>query len=276
MPVLSNILIGAKKKVSRAFINPFEKIGLNWWQVRRLKNLEDNPENHTSFLNGTVHFNRHNEFLHSIDEIFLKEIYSTDFEGNPAPYILDCGANIGMSVIYFKTKYPASTVIAFEPDDTNYRYLEKNVQSMHLENVILKKEAVWIDNTTLHFHNEGSMASRIEEGNDTGTTDGTFVKATRLKDLLTRDVDLLKLDIEGAEYAVVKDIEDKLNNIKRIFLEYHGKFEEYFKLEELLQILSRNNFRYYITEANRVYATPFNRGNVTNLYDVQLNIYCFK
>ncbi|KIC93352.1 hypothetical protein, partial [Flavihumibacter solisilvae] len=63
---------------------------------------------------------------------------------------------------------------------------------------------------------------------------------------------------------------------KRIFLEYHGKFDEYYKLEELLQILSRNNFRYYITEANRVYATPFNRGNVTNMYDVQLNIYCFK
>ncbi|WP_052273458.1 FkbM family methyltransferase [Flavihumibacter solisilvae] len=236
MPVINNILNGAKKKAVRVFINPFNKTGLSWWQVRRLKNLEENRENHTPFLGGKLHFYRHNEFLHSIDEIFLKEIYSTDFEGNQTPYILDCGANIGMSVVYFKWKYPGSTVIAFEPDDFNYSYLEKNVKSMKLDNVTIKKEAVWIENTTLNFHSEGTMASRIEEVNNGDQAPALQVKAIRLKDLLNREVDMLKLDIEGAEYAVVKDIEEKLINVKRIFLEYHGKFDEYYKLEEVPQM----------------------------------------
>ena len=75
-----------------------------------------------------------------------------------------------------------------------------------------------------------------------------IVKCVRLKDLLNEEIDFLKIDIEGAEFAVLKDCSDNLKNIKNLFVEYHGKYDEMFKLNEILEILLQNNFKYYIKE----------------------------
>src|SRR5688572_20822569 len=54
-------------------------------------------------------------FVHSYSEIFKREIYRFTTVNN-APKIIDCGANIGLSVIYFKRLYPAAKIVAFEAD----------------------------------------------------------------------------------------------------------------------------------------------------------------
>ena len=59
-------------------------------------------------------------------------------------------------------------------------------------------------------------------------------------------------------------------------IQYHGSFYDSKKLEAMLSILTRNGFKYYITEANQVYSTPFYRPIPSKDYDVQLNISCFK
>ncbi|WP_295124105.1 FkbM family methyltransferase [uncultured Chitinophaga sp.] len=273
MSTAGNILIGISKKLKKTFSNPYEKIGLSWLQVRKLKNTPEGIDSSSPFLGYNMHFRNREEFLHGVDELFFKEIYKTNF-AVPAPYIIDCGAHIGLSVVYFKTQYPQSAVVAFEPDASNFELLKKNVASMQLSNVDLRQEAVWIEDKTLQFSSEGSMSSRIgEPAHKAKTID---VKAIRLYDMLAKKVDLLKIDIEGAEYPVMKDIEPRLENVDRLFLEYHGRFEENNKLQELLEMLTRNGFYYTLNEASMVYPTPFDIRHKAPLFDVQLNIYCFK
>ena len=240
------------------------------FRYRKIKNLPADRPQTIYFLGNRLSFGSRIEFLHSLEEIFIGEIYKQEFD-RPNPYVIDCGANIGLSVIYMKTLYPQAEIVAFEPDDANFRYLEKNVTSFGFTNVKIYKEAIWTANTYLNFQSEGSLASRISEEGDRPIK----VKATRLYDLLDRDVDFLKIDIEGAEYAVLKDIKDRLGLVKHIFLEYHGRFDQNTELEEMLNILTVNGFKFYFKQALDTYPVPFVRKNAAS-FDLQLNIFCFR
>jgi len=277
MSLAINLGKGVYKRIRQTIFNKYKKIGLSALQVRRLKNIAEEGFNTTKFLNGYITFYNREELLHGIDEIFINEIYKTAFPQDSSPVIIDCGANIGLSVIYFKTQYPNCILTAFEPDPKNHDLLLKNINSMNLENVIVRKEAVWVKNTTLNFIGEGTTASRIEEETNTNAKDGAVrVKAIRLSDLLQSKVDMLKIDIEGAEYEVLKDIEDKLHLIEILFLEYHGTFKQNNRLAEIFDILIRNKFQFYIKEGHNVYQQPFYDHISSNKYDIQLNIFCFK
>jgi FkbM family methyltransferase len=169
-------------------------------------------------------------------------------------------------------QFPQAEIVAFEPDNFNFQLLKKNIESYGFKNIELRKEAVWIENTRLNFLNNGSHSSRITDDAD---KTGTEIKAIRLKDILKENIDFLKLDIEGAEYKVILDIQDKLHLIKNIFIEYHGKFNQNKQLNEILNILTTNGFDYYIKEATNKHHTPFFR-NPSSDYDVQLNIFGFR
>ena len=202
--------------------------------------------------------------------VFIDEIYFQHL--GPSPLILDCGANIGLSVIYLKKLFPEARIVAFEPDEQNFGLLEKNVASFGFSKVELRQEAVWTENTNITFSASGTLGSKIESGVNKYTT---TVKATRLKDFLQDPVDFLKLDIEGAEYTVLKDAAEKIRAAKNIFIEYHGNFEQNEELTEIFELLIQNGFHYYIKEAAPVYRTPFSRNNPTT-FDLQLNIFCFQ
>src|SRR5579872_5565430 len=67
-------------------------------------------------------------------EIFLRQDYRCDFSDD-APVIVDCGANIGFAVLYFKVMFPRSTVYAFEPSPEAFRLLSLNIAANHLSDV---------------------------------------------------------------------------------------------------------------------------------------------
>ena len=276
MGVVTNLLSGVYKKAANSVSNQYKCIGLNWFEARILKNQPLKTEYSCRFLNKRISYRSQIEFLHSVDEIYRKEIYKSDIDPATQPYILDCGANIGLSVIYFRKTLPNSTVIAFEPDEVNFALLTSNVNAQELSNVQCRKEAVWVHNNGVQFEAENSMSSHISLEAGAAGKKNRQVPSIRLRDELDRPVDLLKMDIEGAEYEVLKDIEVHLPLVKRIFIEYHGQFSENHKLEEMLSLLTSNQFNYYITEANTVYKTPFYRDFKNASYDQQLNIFCFK
>ena len=136
---------------------------------------------------GTISYMNAQELLHGFDEIFIQELYKIELE--PNCYIIDCGANIGLSVIYLKQLFPTATILAFEPDNQNFSLLSRNVSSFKFDDVQLKNEAVWIENTTMGFTNEGSMSSKLDQ-NGIG---GKKIKASRLKDFLNKKIDFLNL-----------------------------------------------------------------------------------
>ncbi len=100
-------------------------------------------------------------------------------------------------------------VTGFEPDETNYSLIKSNLEAWNFSNTSVKNAAIWINNEPISFNSKGSMASRIETGANEGGNKKT-VNCVRLKDLLNEEIDFLKIDIEGAEHAVLKDCSDNL------------------------------------------------------------------
>jgi FkbM family methyltransferase len=269
---VSNLRKGIGRKLGSLFTNPYGKMGFSWLTIKKLKHLPPGKLRRYRFLGKTIVFTAPGEFLHGLKEIFVEEIYKQNLPKEP--FVIDCGANIGLSVIYIKEHYPGARIIAFEPDEDNFRLLEENIRAFGYDGITLRKEAVWKENTELRFSGLGSMSSRItEQGGSTARS----VRAIRLRDLLHEKVDFLKIDIEGAEYAVLEDIRDRLDNVFNLFVEYHGSFDQSTELTSLLTWIAEKGFSFYIREAAPVYPTPFARQHRELYdYDIQLNIFCFR
>ena len=268
-----NVVHGIQGRIKSISHSRYKKAGLNWYKIKYLKHLPYGRPQVYHFRENNIHFSNGPELLHSLEEIFVEEIYAIDFK-KPDPYIIDCGANIGLSILYQLSKYPDARISAFEPDRSNFLHLQNNIQGRDTSKVRLYNEAIWKENTSLKFLAEGSLGSKISTG--PGGKDTIEVKATRLRDLLTENIDFLKLDIEGAEYEVLKDCADRLSMADLLFIEFHGHFDKMNELTEILDIVEQNHFAFYIKEATNVYPTPFSRPPGDRDYDIQLNIFCFK
>lgn len=269
---LKNVKDGTRLRFKKIFHNPYRKVNINWIYLKYLKHIPPGGTYHHRLFNKTVWFHRGSEYLHGIREIFLDEIYKQSLHDKP--FIIDCGANIGLSVIYLKQNYPDAQIIAFEPDEQNFELLSKNIESFGFKDVVLREEAVWIADTTLQFSNQGSMGSKVVSGPGVNFKE---VAAVRLKNFLDRKIDFLKIDIEGAEYRVVNDLGDNLRFVQNLFIEYHGDFNQNSELTNLLNLITAQGFNFYIKEAASVYNTPFYRTRSELIqYDIQLNIFCFR
>jgi FkbM family methyltransferase len=264
-------------RLSNLFDSPFRKFNLNWFQVKYYKHAGKNKHYNHKFRKGlVVGFNDPQAFLLSVRELFIEEIYKFR-NTSDSPRIIDCGAHIGMSILFFKVNYPNARIIAFEPDSSNYSLTKKNIESWKFENVELIQKAVWTSNGQILFQHLNDMGSNIvQEETSENSANITRMDCARLKDLLQTETDFVKLDIEGAEYEVIKDCADVLHNAKNIFIEYHGNYDEMHKLSTILNIVTEQGFAYYIKEAGNIYARPFYDREKLYSYDVQLNIFCFQ
>ena len=260
-----------QNKFRSIFSSKYKKAGLNWFQIRKLKYTSGKKIKLHKFGETTIHYKNGIELLYSLKEIFVDDIYKMIFQ-TETPLIIDCGANIGLSILYMKKKFPSARIIAFEPDMFNYDLLEKNTGIY--KNIELRNQAVWNENTKLYFENTGTMGSSVIPAGK--SSNQSFIDAIRLKDLLTQRIDFLKLDIEGAEFKVIEDCRNSLHLIENLFIEYHGNFNQIKELNTIFEILRENAFFYYIKEAANVYPTPFYRGDNKPVFDIQLNIFCFK
>lgn len=267
----SNLFKGINQRTKKLFTQRYSKVNVNWFFLKYLKHLPPNKIHVHKLLNHPTFFYGGPEYLHGLTEIFIEDIYNQNLPQNA--YVLDCGGHIGLSVIYIKSICPSAQITVFEPDEKNYTLLKKNIESHQLEGIDARQEAIWIENTKLSFIQEGNMGSKIGADASANTTK---VAATRLKDFLNKRVDFLKLDIEGAEYKVIKDIADNLSVVSNIFIEYHGNFNQNPELVEIFEIVSKAGFNFYIKEAAVNYEQPFVPTNRALDYDVQLNIFCFR
>ena len=188
------------------------------------------------------------------DEIFTKNVYffKTD---NPEPYIIDCGGHIGLAVLYFKALYPRARILTFEPNPETFLFLQENIAQNNLSgvralNLALSSE----DNQDVVLYVGKNF---IKAWDSTNTIKPELwpnmdryrrisVRSTRLSPYIDEKVDLIKLDIEGAEYDVLDEIKSKLNTVEAVTLEYHQTAENLLtrKLEMTIEILHASGFRY--------------------------------
>ena len=208
------------------------------------------------------------------NEMFNLQIYK--FKSDKSnPLIIDCGANIGLSIIYFKTLFSNAKIIAFEPDPQVYNVLNKNIESFDLEDIELHNKALWTHEGEINFYSEGADAGRIEENIDSSKKN-ISLKCTKLSRFINEEVDFLKIDIEGAEFNVLNECQEKLILVKNLFIEYHSMTNQRQNLADLLSILTNNGFRYYISSIGIRSNHPFIFKNENLGMDNQLNIFATK
>jgi FkbM family methyltransferase len=226
-----------------------------------------------NFLGGDLSIVDNASFLQMAKEIFLKNIYAFEANGK-SPYIIDCGANIGLSVIYFKRIYPESQITVLEADPNIYEVLKHNVESYKFDNVQCINSAVWINSDNLNFSNEGSWGGYLSPESELGEKNIT-VKALDLRKLLNRKVDFLKIDIEGAETEVLIHAQDLIvKYVDHLFFEWHSLTKEKQKLGKILKYFEENGFRYHLKESvDR--ETPFTNKPTTRM-DSQLDCFLYK
>lgn len=206
-------------------------------------------------------------FIFQFKEIFVNNIYFFESE-SIYPIIYDCGANVGTSCLYFAKHFPKAKITAFEADKTISEVLENNLKKNKVNNVEIINKAVWIDNEGIYFAPDGADGGSISK-----EVTNYKIDSVRLRDLLAHQegIDLLKMDIEGAETEVLLDCENLLYKIKFLFVEYHSWRNQQQNLDLILSILSRQGFKYYI-ETHIYLDKPF-VGKKINEYDLLLNIF---
>lgn len=160
-------------------------------------------------------------------EIFEMNIYNTDLNFEPN-YIIDCGSNIGLASIFFKYKYPQSQILAVEPEWSNFEMLERNL-SYYFPSVRCIFGAIWNRRTLLTVtpgQDKEKWGYVVSEA--IGTAGVT--KAYTIDELLEKydwpHIDLLKVDIEGAEKELFENnYFSWLNKTKVIMIELHDRIK---------------------------------------------------
>lgn len=208
-------------------------------------------------------------FLSAYQEIFVEQIYAFQF-GGPAPKILDLGANIGLSVLYFKQLYPQADITAFEADPRIFDYLKKNIHGNGFSDVKLINKAAWHENVTLQFRSEGADGGRAALAGDGNLVS---VEAIDIGEFLhDRQFDFLKMDIEGAEEYVFPACKDYLAGFRFVFVEFHSKAGQKQCLDRIISILAEAGFRIHIHSLTYS-RSPFMHVEVNAGFDQQLNIF---
>ncbi|MCG5510344.1 FkbM family methyltransferase [Ectothiorhodospira lacustris] len=155
------------------------------------------------------------------DEIFKAQEYRLDV-GEPV-VIVDAGAHIGLSSVYFAQRYPRAMIIAVEPESSNFELLKKNVSVY--ANIKPVHAGLWSRTTCLAIQDEGvdTWSFRVVEADSEHG-----IMATSVPDLMSDfnidRIDVLKIDIEGAELEVLGDSGSWIDSVDTIIIELHDRF----------------------------------------------------
>jgi FkbM family methyltransferase len=167
------------------------------------------------------------------------------------PRIIDCGANIGMSVLYFKRLYPGARITAFEPDGETFKLLKENIEANGLKDVEIFNNAVCGREGEVDFfyNTEVPGAQGMSTKKRDSLKGSAKVQAVVLSGYITEDIDFLKMDIEGSEGEVMEELAGKgrLKFIHEMAIEYHHADGDGGSLSKFLGRLEDNGFAYRIS-----------------------------
>jgi FkbM family methyltransferase len=170
-----------------------------------------------------------------------------------APRILDCGGNVGLASLFFKHRFPAARITAYEADPALFAIMKANLAANRASEVETVHAALWTTNGRVTFRAEGSDSGMIETLSGAVAGTAVDVPSLRLRDIIANEsaggrIDLLKLDIEGAEDAVLEDCEPVLARIGAIVMDLHEFDPANRQAPRVLDLLTRNGFTYAVDE----------------------------
>lgn len=247
----------------------FVKLGLS--QTARIEKIYDvlafktNPlvdKNGKQYIRKKL-FNQQNGFvklrLYSSDskvfeQIFIHEQYKTVVEiyqqlfSCEPKHIFDCGANIGLTTIYLSSYFPSAFYTLVEPFKGNLNMIRENLGINGIRNYKLFEGGVWNKSSTLYINRNYGDGKEWSISLTESSSPEETVTAYSLLDLLNAvksGVDILKIDVEGAEKILFEDLNYAaafLNIVKCVAIEIH---DEPGVRKRIYNAFTINNFFYY-------------------------------
>lgn len=183
---------------------------------------------------------RKGDFMSKVDDRLYTSLQSPDWQS-----WLDVGAHIGSFSVRMVTQFGVQ-VIAYEPEHENYTILKANANKANAKNGnrfirCVNKAVVSGDETSVRFYlnsrKDAGMHSILPRRGRASIT----VLAEKFDDVVLRnDITCVKMDIEGAEYEIIKHC-SVLPVIEVLFLEYHFMYLHDLSLyREIISILKKN------------------------------------
>ncbi|MCU7843668.1 MAG: FkbM family methyltransferase [Candidatus Thiodiazotropha sp. (ex Monitilora ramsayi)] len=164
-------------------------------------------------------------------QVFQQNEYEFTIEAQPK-IIVDAGANIGLASIYFANKYPEAKIFSIEPEQSNFNALKKNTASY--PNITVIHAALWHENRKINLvdpglGNWGFMTQEEGKSGSLTSEEKHQVQAITVNDILNdydvNHIDILKIDIEGAEREVFLDTSSWLEKVGMIIIELHDRMK---------------------------------------------------
>lgn len=164
-------------------------------------------------------------------QVFIKNDY--DYEGIVSPkFILDAGANVGLASIYFAHKFPEARIVAIEPEETNFSLLKKNTSPY--STITPLQVALWnvSEEVQLIDPGKGKWGFRTVSSNPNSNTSRLCyaVRGMTVDEIMLEQgvdyIDILKIDIEGAEKEVFADAAKWIDKVGLLIIELHERYKQ--------------------------------------------------
>jgi FkbM family methyltransferase len=169
-----------------------------------------------------------------------REAYSYKLPSGAVHLVIDAGANIGDTSVWYATRFPDALVVAIEPNPDSLEILSRNCES-YGDRIRLLRAALWpVADRNLAV--TGAMTgAQVHEASDAGDLLCPSVDPlTILRDSGRDVIDIFKIDIEGAELALFTgDCDSWLKKTRTIAIEIHTPEA----LEAVLSATKRNGFK---------------------------------
>lgn len=159
------------------------------------------------------------------------------------PNILSIGTHIGIEIPWLHRRHPQAQIACFEPSPATYEKLVQNVQQ--IPGVTTYQIAVSDRDGQAQFHLDPNSPwgdSLVRETLDTTAS----VPTVKASSLFGEHIDLATIDVEGAEVAVIRDLDStgNINNADHFVIELHGDLITPEEQLEIYQILQKNSFKF--------------------------------
>jgi FkbM family methyltransferase len=199
--------------------------------------------NMRSPIHGRIFLRERGSDIRTFKEVLEEQVYSAVLAKLPAcRTIIDLGANIGLTSLYLAAHFPDSHLFSVEPNADTYDVLRSNLQRLIADGRCrILQGAVWSAERPLvadasqgadHF---SAFATREPSVNDISeTTIAGYTMARIIAESGFSFIDLVKVDIEGAEVQLLKGDRSWLNRVGAIAIEFHGESRSTSAFDEIM------------------------------------------
>jgi len=197
-----------------------------------------------------LHCRRFNSDIAVFKQIFVDDEFGELFSrlrqrGVDVKHVIDAGGNIGASLVRFKQEFPDARIISIEPDSKNFEVMTRNA-TLNAVNAALLCKGLWRDSRRLYFDRSfrdgGDWSIALSEEVISDNYVDSVSMADIVKDFALPSIDLLKIDIEGAERVIFDGSGEGLEFLeitKSVAIEIH---DEVGVRDVILDALSHHGF----------------------------------